>query len=146
MFKEFEEIFSGLAAGTLELPSREQADDIRCVVLASGLPNAFTAGIDREYSCCLVMILPAHTPLLYHPDEMLASLAPSSSDPSRAGIILHDKILALQRTLTALTSSHLRIPVVAAIHGHCIGLGVDIVSACDVRLCAEGTMFCIKVS
>jgi delta(3,5)-delta(2,4)-dienoyl-CoA isomerase len=36
-------------------------------------------------------------------------------------------------------------PVIAAVHGLCLGAGIDIMSACDVRLCAEGTVFAIKV-
>ena len=39
---------------------------------------------------------------------------------------------------------HLRVPVIAAIHGFCIGAGVDLTSACDIRLCAKGTKFTIK--
>ena len=37
-----------------------------------------------------------------------------------------------------------RIPVIAAIHGYCIGAGVDVVSACDIRYAAKGTKFTIK--
>ncbi|EFA76037.1 enoyl Coenzyme A hydratase [Heterostelium album PN500] len=35
-------------------------------------------------------------------------------------------------------------PVIAAIHSHCIGGGVDMVSACDIRLCSEDATFAIK--
>ena len=36
------------------------------------------------------------------------------------------------------------VPVVAAVSGYCIGAGVDILSACDIRVCAENTKFSIK--
>lgn len=37
-------------------------------------------------------------------------------------------------------------PVIAAVHGICFGAGLDLISACDVRLCAaQGTVFSIKV-
>lgn len=34
--------------------------------------------------------------------------------------------------------------MIAAIHGFCIGLGVDICSACDIRLCSKDTKFSIR--
>jgi len=37
----------------------------------------------------------------------------------------------------------IRIPVIAAIHGGCIGGGVDMTSACDIRFCTADTFFCI---
>jgi len=36
------------------------------------------------------------------------------------------------------------VPVIAAIHGYCIGAGVDLASACDIRLCAKDVKFTIK--
>ena len=35
-------------------------------------------------------------------------------------------------------------PVIAAINGFCIGAGVDLSSACDIRICSKGTKFTIK--
>lgn len=35
-------------------------------------------------------------------------------------------------------------PVLAAIHGGCIGGGVDIVTACDIRYCTEDAYFTVK--
>lgn len=37
-----------------------------------------------------------------------------------------------------------RKPVIAAVHGICVGGGLDIISACDIRLCAEDASFCLK--
>ncbi|GIZ51824.1 enoyl-CoA hydratase-related protein [Noviherbaspirillum aridicola] len=38
----------------------------------------------------------------------------------------------------------LRMPVIAAIHGGCIGGGVDMISACDIRLATADAFFCIQ--
>ena len=35
-------------------------------------------------------------------------------------------------------------PVIAAIHGYCFGLGVDISVCCDVRICTEDAKFSVK--
>ncbi|MFO7570109.1 MAG: enoyl-CoA hydratase-related protein [Smithellaceae bacterium] len=35
-------------------------------------------------------------------------------------------------------------PVIAAVHGKCIGGGLDMISACDIRLCSEDAVFCLK--
>ena len=37
-----------------------------------------------------------------------------------------------------------RVPVICAMSGYCIGAGVDISSACDIRICAKDTKFSIK--
>ena len=38
----------------------------------------------------------------------------------------------------------LRVPVIAAVHGACVGAGVDMIAACDLRLAAADARFCIK--
>jgi enoyl-CoA hydratase/carnithine racemase len=37
-----------------------------------------------------------------------------------------------------------RIPVVCAINGFCIGAGIDMATACDIRVCSKGAKFTIK--
>ena len=37
-----------------------------------------------------------------------------------------------------------RMPVIAAIQGACIGWGVDMISACDMRYCTSDAFFCIQ--
>ncbi|MFT7287956.1 MAG: enoyl-CoA hydratase [Halieaceae bacterium] len=36
------------------------------------------------------------------------------------------------------------VPVIAAIHSHCIGAGVDLVTACDIRLAAADALFGVR--
>jgi enoyl-CoA hydratase len=57
-------------------------------------------------------------------------------------LALHDIVLALQDAYSAL--ERLRVPVIAAIQGGCIGGGVDMVSACDVRYASDDAFFCIQ--
>ena len=51
-------------------------------------------------------------------------------------------ILDLQDSLTAI--ERCRKPVLAAIHGHCLGGGVDLACACDMRYCSSDAQFSIK--
>ena len=51
-------------------------------------------------------------------------------------------VVDIQRAFTALEK--LRMPVIAAIHGGCIGGGVDMISACDIRLATEDAFFSIQ--
>ncbi|XP_043202087.1 delta(3,5)-Delta(2,4)-dienoyl-CoA isomerase, mitochondrial-like, partial [Amphibalanus amphitrite] len=46
--------------------------------------------------------------------------------------------------LTARSAGQCRKPVVAAIHGGCVGGGVDLVTAADIRLCSQDAFFQVK--
>jgi enoyl-CoA hydratase/carnithine racemase len=52
------------------------------------------------------------------------------------------KILALQAGLTKIEKC--RKPVIAAVHSHCIGGGLDLISACDIRLATKDAVFSIR--
>jgi enoyl-CoA hydratase len=70
------------------------------------------------------------------------------------GTVLGDGALARERTQFLGTIERLqraissvaacRKPVVAAIHGWCIGGGVDLATACDVRLCSADARFSVR--
>jgi enoyl-CoA hydratase len=55
---------------------------------------------------------------------------------------LRHLVVQLQETFTILET--IRIPVLAAVQGGCIGGGVDMVSACDSRYCTADAFFCVK--
>ena len=48
----------------------------------------------------------------------------------------------LQYSISCLEKS--RIPVIAAIQGACIGAGVDLITACDIRYASSDAFFCIQ--
>lgn len=51
-------------------------------------------------------------------------------------------VLEWQNAFTAIAKN--KKPVIAAIHGNCIGGGVDLVTSCDIRLCTKDAKFSVK--
>ena len=72
----------------------------------------------------------------------MQGLKDSGEDPARAAVRFFDVVKPLQDSISSLEK--VRVPVIAAIHGYCIGAGIDIVSACDIRIASKGTKFTIK--
>jgi delta(3,5)-delta(2,4)-dienoyl-CoA isomerase len=97
-------------------------DDIRVVVLSSAFPNVFSAGIDFQ--------------------GLMKLGAGDATDPARRAFVIRDDILDIQYAVAA--PERCSIPVIAAVHGIVIGLGIDIISACDVRYAASDAKFSIK--
>ena len=94
------------------------------VVILSGSGRHFTAGIDLEVLTGLSKRV----------------LGPGC--PARAREYLRDWILGAQSAMTAIES--IRVPVIAAITGACVGAGVDMIAACDLRYATADAKFCIK--
>jgi enoyl-CoA hydratase len=66
----------------------------------------------------------------------------STSEQGRLREALRRTVLELQDSFNAI--EQIRLPVLAAIQGGCIGGGVDMVSACDARYCTKDAFFCIQ--
>ena len=64
------------------------------------------------------------------------------TEPARAAEKSRRWILSLQSAFTALENA--RMPVISAIQGACIGGGVDMICATDMRFCTENAFFNIK--
>lgn len=63
-------------------------------------------------------------------------------DVARRALILRQHILDFQKAISSIEECSK--PVIGAAHGQSPGLAIDILSACDVRLCASNTVFSIK--
>ena len=69
---------------------------------------------------------------------------PIKQDGARVSLAVHK---FLQKFQTAITKPEIApFPVIVAVHGSVVGLGVDIMCACDVRYAAENSTFSIKVN
>lgn len=101
----------------------DEDPEVRAIVVA-GKGDCFCAGIDLI--------------------GMVGTMPELMENEQKGGLKwkLLKKIYPLQETMSAMETC--RKPVIAAIHGHCIGAGLDFVTACDIRLCSEDADFCLK--
>lgn len=101
----------------------DRDDEVRAIVL-SGSGEHFSYGLD----------LPA----------MMSELGPYIMGPQMAAkrTSLHDLIRELQQGIDKV--ERCRKPVIAAISGWCIGGGLDLAAACDIRLCSADTKFSLR--
>jgi len=93
-------------------------EDIRAVVIA-GRGKSFCVGID------------------------LASLGQAPDLSTTSGCLeqlQHTRLC--QDGITAI--ARCPVPVIAAIHSHCLGAGVDLATACDIRLASEDALFGVR--
>lgn len=99
-------------------------NSIRVVVLA-GRGRAFSVGLDlMEYGAELTAGSGAHK---------------SEADKRR-------KLLAMIKSMQASITSVADCPkpVIAAVHGYCLGGGIDLITACDIRLAAADAIFSVR--
>lgn len=99
--------------------ARERAD-VRVAVISSTGPH-FTSGMDLA---------------------TFGDIMAEPADAARHRERFRRMLIELQGSFTAIAKS--RVPVLAAVQGGCIGGGVDMVSACDMRYCTEDAFFVIK--
>ena len=65
-----------------------------------------------------------------------------SGDLARKSLAFRPQILQMQDAFTAVEKCP--VPVVAAIHGACVGAGFDLVCCADVRVCSPNAKFSIR--
>jgi enoyl-CoA hydratase len=101
----------------------DQDQDVRCIIL-TGKGPCFSIGLD-------LASMEDHIPQL--------------SDPNQLGGIKAKtffKIKKMQDNISCLENC--KKPVIAAIHGYCIGGALDMAAACDIRLCTEDALFSLR--
>ncbi len=97
-----------------------QQSDVRAVVLAAE-GRDFTIGLDLKEMAGLIM----------------------NPEPGAEGAIaLRRKIIEMQGAINAVADCP--VPTIAAIHGWCIGGGVDLVTACDMRLASADMKLSVR--
>ncbi len=117
------QIWHDLPLACAEVAANSQ---LRVLVIAARGPH-FSVGLDLK--------------------EMGGSLStPSEStrpaSRARTSLASYKQIRYLQDAVTAIAD--LQIPVIAAVHGYCIGGGVDIICAADIRLASSDSIFSVR--
>ncbi|KAK6030237.1 enoyl-CoA hydratase/isomerase family protein [Ostertagia ostertagi] len=103
------------------------SEEPKCrAIVISGNGKSFCAGIDLQQGM----------------GELIGMLMNDDIDAGRKGRILRRFISTCQDGFTAIEVCPK--PVIAAIHSHCIGAGVDLISACDIRYASSDAMFSIR--
>lgn len=106
------------------LSSLDDNPSVRVVIL-KGSGNHFCSGIDFSFLTSFV-----------------GSGGENHVDDDKAREKLRRNVKHLQGTFSAIEEC--RKPVIAAVQGGCIGLALDLVTACDVRYCSEDAFFSVK--
>ncbi|XP_057568706.1 delta(3,5)-Delta(2,4)-dienoyl-CoA isomerase, mitochondrial [Hippopotamus amphibius kiboko] len=100
------------------------AEDADCrAVVISGAGKMFSSGIDFV-------------------DMASGLLKPPGDDVARISWHLRSLLSRYQETFSVIEKCPK--PVIAAIHGGCIGAGVDLITACDIRYCTQDAYFQVK--
>lgn len=98
----------------------DACSEVRVVILA-GEGKHFCAGIDLS---------------------MFEDIMFEHEDPARASEQFVSHVRALQQNIESLRNC--RKPVIAAIHGACIGAGIDMTCYADMRFAEASAVFCVK--
>ena len=97
---------------------------LRVVIIAAKGPH-FTVGLD-----------------LKEMGNVLVESGTPSPSKARSSAATYRAIRTMQDAITAV--AELPVPVIAAVHGYCIGAGVDLISACDIRLSSSTAVFSVR--
>lgn len=105
----------------------------RAIILSGAGPRAFTSGLD---------VLAATQSSSTLAPQSSSSSSDSQKDGARVATDMRRHVLEFQDCVSAVERCEK--PVIAALHGYTLGLGIDIAVCCDVRICAAETQFGVK--
>ena len=111
----------------------------------SELPEVFAA-LDADRDIRAIVITGSGRNFSYGLDlpAMGGTLAPVLAEGALAGprTDFHAEVLRMQNTISAVADC--RTPTIASVHGWCIGGGVDLISAVDIRYASADAKFSVR--
>uniref|UniRef100_A0A1I7UGU8 Delta(3,5)-Delta(2,4)-dienoyl-CoA isomerase, mitochondrial n=1 Tax=Caenorhabditis tropicalis TaxID=1561998 RepID=A0A1I7UGU8_9PELO len=115
MWREFKKVIDGLA------------EDPKCrSIIVSGEGKSFCAGIDLAAGL----------------SDIIRVIQDDSMEIGRKGRAVRRFIGEIQDCFTALEKCPK--PIIAAVHSHCLGAGIDLITACDIRIATQDANFSIR--
>ncbi|CAL2033292.1 unnamed protein product [Caenorhabditis brenneri] len=115
MWREFKKAIDGLA------------DDPKCrSIIITGEGKSFCAGIDLAAGL----------------SDIIRVIQDDSVEIGRKGRAVRRFIGEIQDCFTALEKCPK--PIIAAVHSHCLGAGIDLITACDIRMASQDANFSIR--
>ncbi len=124
--------------------NRPEAGNAFNAQLFSDVHDAFGA-LDEDDGCRAIVLRAEGKAFTYGLDLMSAPVdfGPVLSE-GLAGVRLELRRLIERLQVQTGKPAVIRKPVVAAVHGWCIGAGLDLISACDIRLCSADARFSLR--
>ncbi|KAI9758951.1 MAG: hypothetical protein M4579_002691 [Chaenotheca gracillima] len=101
--------------------------DTRAIVLSGAGEKAFTTGLDVQAAM---------------QEGALSSPSTMGTDTARSTTALRREIADFQECVGSIDKCEK--PVIAVLHGHSLGLAIDIATCADIRICAANTNFIVK--
>jgi enoyl-CoA hydratase len=108
----------------LAVAELDEDDEVRAIVLAANGPH-FSVGLDLKAM-----------------GGALSSGGESTTSPATRNAKTYAMIRSMQDSVSSVAKCTK--PVIAAIHGYCIGGGVDLIAACDVRFASSDAIFSVR--
>jgi len=115
--------------------------EVRVVVLAARGPH-FSVGLDLKSLAAFGGILSGDGPGAAVVDGGPPADGGRPRSMATRAALARREILRLQASITSVADCTK--PVIAAVHGYCIGGGVDLVAACDIRLASTDAVFSVR--
>lgn len=101
------------------------------VVIVAARGDAFSVGID----------LKAFGPI-FMSGGVDPNLSPAPTSEVGKRRAMYEALKKMQRTFSSIADCPK--PVIAAIHGYCIGAGIDLITACDIRYTSADATFSVR--
>ena len=101
---------------------------VRAIILSGAGSRAFTTGLDVQAAS--------------QSGVLAKTSGEVSKDGARTATAIRRHILEFQECISSVEKCEK--PVICAMHGYALGLGIDISTSADVRICSNDTKFAVK--